>query len=44
MHGYSPDDPASDAVLLRGVDDGPGPGSILDLRGLFRSEIAWGKG
>lgn len=40
MHGYSPDDPDSDAVLLRGVEDAPQPRSILDLRGLFRSELA----
>ncbi len=39
MHGYTPDDSASDAVLLRGVDDAGPPHSILDLRGLFVSEL-----
>jgi hypothetical protein len=38
MHGYTPDDPASDAVLLRSGADPEPPVSILDLRRLFRSE------
>ena len=44
MHGYTPDDPASDAILLRSSDDEPEPRSILDLRRLFLSEIATGPG
>jgi predicted AlkP superfamily pyrophosphatase or phosphodiesterase len=39
MHGYSPDDPASDAVLLRAGPDPDPPGSILDLRRLFLREL-----
>jgi hypothetical protein len=40
MHGYAPDDPASDAVLLRGVEDSPAPRSILELRRLFLADLA----
>jgi hypothetical protein len=39
MHGYTPDDPASDAVLLRGSDSPPAPDSILGLRRLFQSDL-----
>lgn len=44
MHGYSPDDPASDAVLLRESDDDPAPRSILDLRRLFGADLDRDKG
>jgi hypothetical protein len=36
MHGYTPDDPASDAVLLRSEADPEPAESILDLRRLFQ--------
>lgn len=39
MHGYTPDDAASDAVLLRPIADDPPPGSIMDLRRLFLADI-----
>lgn len=37
MHGYTPADAASDAVLLTAADPGSGPTSILHLREFFRA-------
>jgi hypothetical protein len=39
MHGYTPDDPASDAVLLRSSDSPERPDSILGLRRFFLREL-----
>lgn len=39
MHGYTPDDAASDAVLLRPTTDDPAPESILQLRRLFLADL-----
>lgn len=35
MHGYTPEDPASDAVLLTADDPGDGVRSILDMRAFW---------
>ncbi|TPW09119.1 MAG: putative AP superfamily protein, partial [bacterium] len=40
MHGYSPDDPASDAMLLAEEAPATPLASILDLRRHFRSMLA----